>query len=146
MAHPWGCGVGMCWRRVGGLTAKIVALADALGNLVRFVLLPGHRHDSLAVAPLLAGHSFGASIGNNAFDTDALRSELESRGVADVIPPKSNRTTVISRDFAMYRWRDLIENLLCDLRQSRRVATRYDKTGESYSSFVDLAAIRKGLR
>ncbi|MGF3021490.1 hypothetical protein ACQVP2_01500 [Methylobacterium aquaticum] len=66
--------------------------------------------------------------------------------MADVISPKSNRTTVISRDFAMYRWRDLIKNLLCDLRQSRRVATRYDKTGESYSSFVDLAAIRKGLR
>ena len=51
MAHPWGCGVGMCWRRVGGLTAKIVALADALGNLVRFVLLPGHRHDSLEHFP-----------------------------------------------------------------------------------------------
>jgi len=32
-------------RSRGGLTTKIVALADALGNLVRFVLLPGQRHD-----------------------------------------------------------------------------------------------------
>src|SRR3954468_7814566 len=40
-------------RSRGGLTTKIVALVDALGNLVRFVLLPGQRHDSAGVAPLL---------------------------------------------------------------------------------------------
>jgi hypothetical protein len=28
------------------MTTKILALTDALGNLVRFVLLPGHRFDS----------------------------------------------------------------------------------------------------
>ncbi|OKO80875.1 hypothetical protein AC628_08100 [Bradyrhizobium sp. NAS96.2] len=33
-------------RSRGGLTTKIVALVDALGNLIRFVLLPGQRHDS----------------------------------------------------------------------------------------------------
>jgi transposase len=32
-----------------GLTTKIVALVDALGNLVRFVLLPGQRHDTIGV-------------------------------------------------------------------------------------------------
>ena len=128
------------------MTTKIVALADALGNLIRFVLLPGHRHDSLAVAPLLAGLSFGALLGDKAFDNDALRLDLEGRGVVVVIPPKSNRKTAISCDFAMYRWRHLIENLFCDLKQSRRVATRYDKTDESYSSFVYLAAIRRELR
>ena len=37
-------------RSRGGLTTKIVALVDALGNLVRFVLLPGQRHDSAGVA------------------------------------------------------------------------------------------------
>src|SRR3712207_8024990 len=40
-------------RSRGGLTTKIVALVDALGNLVRFVLLPGQRHDSLGVQPLI---------------------------------------------------------------------------------------------
>lgn len=33
-------------RPRGGLTTKIVALVNALGNLARFVLLPGQRHDS----------------------------------------------------------------------------------------------------
>ena len=31
------------------MTTKILALTDALGNLVRFVLLPGHRFDTVGV-------------------------------------------------------------------------------------------------
>ena len=37
------------------MTTKILALTDALGNLVRFVLLPGQRFDTLGVAPLIEG-------------------------------------------------------------------------------------------
>ena len=33
----------------GGMTTKILALTDALGNLVRFVLMPGHRFDTVGV-------------------------------------------------------------------------------------------------
>jgi len=32
-----------------------VALVDALGNLVRFLLLPGQAHDMKGVAPLIKG-------------------------------------------------------------------------------------------
>ena len=35
------------------MTTKILALTDALGNLVRFVLLPGQRFDTAGVAPLI---------------------------------------------------------------------------------------------
>ena len=35
------------------LTTKILALTDALRNLVRFVLLPGHRYDTVGVPPLI---------------------------------------------------------------------------------------------
>lgn len=40
-------------RSRGGLTTKITALVDALGNLVRFVLLPGQCHDLVEVTPLI---------------------------------------------------------------------------------------------
>ena len=73
-------------RSRGGLTTKIVALVDALGNLVRFVLLPGQRHDSVGVPPLIEGVAFGALLGDKAFDTDRLRAELDARGAAAVIP------------------------------------------------------------
>ena len=54
-------------RSRGGLTTKIVALVDALGNRVRFVLLPGQRHDTIGVPPLIEGVAFGALLGWYAF-------------------------------------------------------------------------------
>jgi transposase len=127
-------------RSRGGLTTKIVALVDALGNLVRFVLLPGHRHDSVGVAPLIEGVSFDALLADKAFDADWLRADLDDRGAVAVMPPKSNRKVVIEYDKAMYRWRHLVENYFAKLKEFRSVATRYDKTVESFSANINLAA------
>jgi len=44
----------------GGWTTKILTLTDALGNLVRFVLLPGNRYDTIGVEPLIRGLKFDA--------------------------------------------------------------------------------------
>lgn len=40
-------------RSKRGMTTEILALTDALGNLVRFVLLPGQRFDTVGVPPLI---------------------------------------------------------------------------------------------
>ena len=103
-------------RSRGGLTTKIVALVDALGSLVRFVLLPGQRHDSLGVQPLIEDVAFGALLGDKAFDIDWLRTDLDERGAAAVIPPKVNRKAVINFDRDMYRWRHPIENTFAKLK------------------------------
>jgi transposase len=121
-------------------------LVDALGNLVRFLLLPGHRHDSLGAAPLLEGVAIAALIADKAFDNNWLREQLDDRGATAVIPPKSNRLRRIAFDRAMYAWRHLIENLFCDLKQFRRVATRYEKTDSSFAAMINLSAIAKALR
>jgi hypothetical protein len=42
-------------RSRGGLTTKVVALVDALGNLMRLLLLPGQAHDMKGVALLIRG-------------------------------------------------------------------------------------------
>jgi hypothetical protein len=44
------------------MTTKILALTDALGNLVRFVLLPGQRFDIARVVPLIEGLELAPSI------------------------------------------------------------------------------------
>lgn len=62
-----------------------MALVDALGNLARFILLPGQRHDSIGVEPLLDGVALGALIGDKAFDSDRLRLKLNERGALVVI-------------------------------------------------------------
>src|SRR6188768_2823326 len=79
-------------RSKGGMTTKILALTDALGNLVRFVLLPGHRFDTVGVAPLIDGLSFGALLGDKAFDSNAIIADLDERGAKVVISQHPRRT------------------------------------------------------
>ena len=128
------------------MTTKILALVDALGNLVRFILMPGQRHDSVGVEPLISDIEFGALLADKAFDNDWLRAELNQRGAIAVIPPKANRSTPIACDFEMYKWRHLIENFFCKLKEFRRIATRYEKTDQSYRAMVNLAASAIALR
>jgi transposase len=79
------------------MTTKIVALTDALGNLVRFVLLPGQRHDSVGVAPLIEGIAFDALLGDKAFDADWLIADLNERRAKVVISPMPQRRTPSTR-------------------------------------------------
>jgi transposase len=67
------------------MTTKILALTDTLGNLVRFVLLPGQRHDTVGVAPLIEGVEFDGLIADKAFDANWLVAELNERGAKIVI-------------------------------------------------------------
>jgi hypothetical protein len=71
-------------------------MVEALGNLVRLVLLPGQRHDSVGVEPLIEGIAFDALLGDKAFDNDWLRVELDRRGASALIPPKAGRARHIS--------------------------------------------------
>jgi transposase len=122
------------------MTTKIVALTDALGNLVRFVLLPGQRFDTVGVAPLIEGIAFGALIADKAFDSDGVIAELNERGAKVVIAQHPRRTKPLDIDREMYKWRHLIENFFCKLKEFKRVALRSDKTDESFASMIHLAA------
>ena len=66
------------------MTTKILALTDALGNLVRFRLMPGNRYDSVEVPPLIKEVTFNGLIADKAFDS-ALVFELNKRGATIVI-------------------------------------------------------------
>lgn len=67
------------------MTSKILALTDALGNLVRFHLMPGNRFDSIGVAPLIEGIEFGAFIADKAFDSNDIVADLNERSAKVVI-------------------------------------------------------------
>jgi transposase len=58
-----------------------------------------------------------------------------------VIPPNANRAASIPYDAEMYKWRHLVENFFCKLKEFRRIATRYDKTDESFAAMIHLAGI-----
>jgi transposase len=57
-----------------------------------------------------------------------------------VIPPRSNRKVIIDYDTEMYRWRHLVENYFAKIKEFRSIATRYDKTAESFSANINLVA------
>jgi len=122
------------------LTTKIVALVDALGNLVRFVLLPGQRHETIGVEPLIEDIEFAALLADKAFDVDWLREDLNERGSAAVIPPKSTRKIQHEYDEQIYCWRHLVENYFAKIKEFRGIATRYDKTDTSYAANLNLVA------
>ncbi len=117
-----------------------MALVDALGNLARFILLPGQRHDTIGVEPLLRGIALDTLIGDKAFDSDWLRAELNERGTLAVIPSNGSRAVKIPHDEEMYKWRHLVENFFQQIKEFRRIATRYDKTDTSFRAAIHLAA------
>lgn len=122
------------------MTTKILALTDALGSLVRFVLLPGHRFDTVGVPPLIDGISFGGLIADKAFDSNSIIADLNERGAKIVISQHPRRTTPLLIDAEVYKWRHLIENFFCKLKEFKRVAMRSDKTDQSFAALIYLAA------
>ena len=119
---------------------------DALGNLVRFLLLPGQAHDMKGVAPLIKGVSFDALLADKAFDADWLLQDLDERGATAVIPPKTNRKIQRNYDAEVYKWRHLVENYFAKIKEFRGIATRYDKTDCSYAACWNLVAARIASR
>ena len=55
---------------------------------------------------------------------------------------KKQPARAIPHDKAKYKWRNQIERLFNKLKNWRRLATRYDKTKESYLGFVAIAAVK----
>ncbi|NLI28327.1 MAG: IS5 family transposase [Acetobacter sp.] len=121
-------------RLPGGLTTKIHAICDALGNPVELGITPGQDADLAQVEPLLENIDPDAFRADRAYDAD----RLIQRGV---IPSKRNRTTRRKTVFSLYRERNLIERFFNKLKQFRAIATRYDKLESTFLEAVQFASI-----
>lgn len=99
----------------------------------------------------------GCILGDKGYSYPSCRRQLRGRGLKILIPErrdqreqrvkkrqKGGRPCRFDRD--LYKERNIIERTFLRLKQSRRVATRYDKTKASYQAFVTLASIRLWLR
>ena len=85
------------------MTTKILALTDALGNLVRFILLPGQRFDTVGVPPLLDGIDFDGLIADKAFDSNSIIANLHERGAKIVISQHPRRAQPLLIDAEIYK-------------------------------------------
>lgn len=83
-----------------------------------------------------------ALFADKGYDSGAVREDLLWRGILPVIPPRPNRREPPACDFRRYRDRNYVERLFNRLKQSRRIAIRYDKTAASFVGFLSLAAAK----
>ena len=133
-------------RSRGGLTTKIHATCDALGNPVRVLLTPGQRGDVTQASALVDGYTTEAVLGDKGYDADALLAQIAEAGAVAVIPSKRSRVVPREHDRTLYADRNKIERFFGRLKQYRRVATRYEKLGQNYLSMVFLASALISLR
>ncbi len=85
-------------------------------------------------------------LADRGYDSDHIRETLEEKGAAAVIPTRRNRKIQIAVDGHIYALRNRIERCFNKLKNSRRLATRYDKTAASYLGFVHIGAVRIWIR
>ncbi|MDO8360529.1 MAG: IS5 family transposase [Devosia sp.] len=135
-------------RSRGGFSTKIHLRTNGLGLPVAVVLTGGQVSDVKGYAPVMAepGPEPKVLMGDKGYDADAILADLEDRGIAAVIPPKRTRKVQPIIDGHLYALRNLVERCFSKLKHSRRLATRYDKTADSYIGFVLVAAIRLWVR
>ena len=128
-------------RGKGGLTTKIHATVDALGNPTGIALGPGQEHDLAGADALLPGLEAEALIADKAFDAEERVLEPLARvGRTAVIPPKANRKNPRPFDKDLYEARHLVENFFAKLKQYRAIATRYDKRARNFLAAIHLAS------
>ncbi|WP_242053834.1 IS5 family transposase [Nostoc sp. FACHB-888] len=128
-------------RSKGGLSTKIHAVVDALGNPLSFHLTPGQICDLDGADQLLPNIVADTVLADKGYDADERVIErLESLGKTAVIPPKRNRTSPRDYDRDLYKARHLIENFFAKLKQYRGIATRYDKRATNFLGAIYLVA------
>ena len=122
------------------MSARILALCDAPGNLLKSALMPGQRHGGKGAQELIRNPKFGALLADKAFDVQWLIERLQAQGVQIVISQRSNRRRPLAIDEHMYRWRHFIENFFGKLKEFKRIAMRSDKTDASFKAVIYLAS------
>lgn len=85
-------------------------------------------------------------LADRGYDSDHIRQTISSQGGVSVIPGRANRRQPIPVDGFLYALRNQIERCFNKLKCSRRLATRYDKTAESYLGFIHIASTRLWIR
>ncbi len=77
---------------------------------------------------------------DRAYDTDAVREQIQAQGAVPNIPSKRNRRWKHCFSPVLYRGRNAIERMFGRLKDFRRIATRYDKLATNFLAAVHLAA------
>lgn len=122
-------------------------MVDQDGLPVRLLITAGQSSDKTAVPELLAGlPPAQALVADRGYDSRAIIDLVAARGGHAHIPTQSRVKLQRSVEPALYRQRNLVERFFCNLKQFRRIATRFEKHAANFLAAVALAASRIWLR
>lgn len=85
-------------------------------------------------------------LADRGYDSDRIRADLDEIGATPMIPGRKNRKISIPVDDFIYALRNQVERAINKLKCSRRLATRYDKTADSYLAFIHISSVRLWIR
>lgn len=144
------------------MTSKIHLAADRRRRPLSFVLTAGQAADSPQFIPVLKKIRVrlpvgrprtrpGAVAADKAYPSRTNRAYLRRRNIKAVIPEKRDQAAnrkkkgrrggrPIRHDAEFYRERNTVERLINRLKDWRGIATRFDKTPESYLAGLELRA------
>ena len=78
---------------------------------------------------------------DKAYEGNACRAKAKKCGMRPVVPPKSNRKKPWRYNKTLYKGRNVVERNFRNIKEFRRVYTRYDKLDETYDAFIAIANI-----
>ena len=117
-------------------------MITADGHLIEGLLTGGNVHD-VTVANELTKDVIGCSVLEDmGYDSDEHREYLRSNNNTPVIPGRKNRKIPITYDKLLYKLRRRIEIFFGKLKENKRLAMRYDKSNQSFLSFIALASVK----
>lgn len=142
-------------RSRGGYSTKIHLVCDEFGTVLGFTITAGQKGEAPEFKNVM--ESIPLSLhriakrpahiaGDKGYSSFEIRHWIWEKGIQCVIPTRSNETKQPGFRKAIYRLRNIVERTIGRLKEFRRIATRYDKTRDSFLAVVMIAAIRINLR
>ena len=118
------------------------------GLPIRTEITPGQTSDYLGFDLVMADNLTEPSVllADRGYYADRIRKTKEAREFLTQIPMPKSRKLRVGVDHSLYSLRNLVERCFNKLKNARRIATRYDKTAESFLGFVDITSIRLWVR
>lgn len=120
----------------GGLSTKIHAAVDALGNPIKLLLTAGQASEYGQANALIEDFDADFVLADKGYDSNELVEKIKASGAVPVIPPRKNRKESREYDKELYKERNLVERLFQKLKHYRRVATRYERLGRNYMAML----------
>jgi transposase len=144
-------------RSRGGYGSKIHLVCDGRGLPMAVTVTAGQRHESTRLEAVMGQVRVPRRrgrprcrprrlAGDKGYSYRRIRRGLRRRRIGAVIPTREDQRRLPGLDRTAYRRRNVVERCIGWLKESRRLATRFEKLAENFLAMVKLAMIERLLK